>query len=324
MFLSIVGKSILRSIPTMLGVIFLGFFLLKLMPGDAVDAIVGMAGSATEETTKILRETYGLDQNILAQLWYYLLGVVTFNFGYSISYSSPVIEVIGDRLPSTLVLMFTAFSLALIFGIIIGWIMAVFAGRWPDRALTSVTLLLYSAPNFWVGLMAIVLFSAKLQWLPSGGAESIGSAYSGWAWFQDRVAHLILPACALAAFFVAIYARLTRAAMLEVLRQDYIRTAAAKGLHPVVVQFRHGLRNALIPVTTVAGMHLGNLLGGAVVVETVFNWPGLGGLTVNALAARDTQVLLGILMLSSISVILANILIDWLVAILDPRIRRQK
>lgn len=199
--------------------------------------------------------------------------------------------------------------------------MAVFAGKWPDRVLTSGSLLFYSAPNFWVGLMIIVVFSAKLRWFPSGGAETIGVDLDGWAWFVDRVKHLVLPSVALAAFFMAIYARLTRAAMLEVLRQDYIRTAAAKGVHPVVIQFRHGLRNALIPVTTVAGLHLGNMLGGAVVVETVFNWPGLGRLTMNALAARDNQVLLGILLLSSVAVIATNLVIDWLITLLDPRIR---
>ncbi|MXN17890.1 ABC transporter permease subunit [Pseudooceanicola sp. GBMRC 2024] len=319
--LFIIGRTTAQSIPTMLGIIVISFILLHLMPGDAVDAIVGMSGSASKETVAQLRETYGLDQSLPMQFWNYLSGVFQLNLGTSISYSAPVLDVILERLPATLTLMLCAFVLALAGGIVIGWAMAVFAGRWPDRLLTAGSLLLYSAPNFWVGLMIIVLFSAKLQWFPSSGDESIGAGLTGWAWFLDRAHHLVLPSCALAAFFVAIYARLTRAAMLEVLRQDYIRTARAKGLHPMLIQFRHGLRNALIPVTTVAGLHLGNLLGGAVVVETVFNWPGLGRLTMNALAARDTQVLLGILLLSSVAVILTNLLIDWLVTWLDPRIR---
>jgi peptide/nickel transport system permease protein len=321
-FARIVGRTLLQVIPTVFGIVVISFVLLHLMPGDAVDAIAGMSGSADQATLKELRDAYGLNDSLLTQFMRYIMGVLTLNFGMSISYTAPVLDVIVERLPATLTLMLCAFTLALSGGILIGWIMAVFAGRWPDRLLTSWTLLFYSAPNFWVGLMIIVLFSAKLQWFPAGGAETIGSNLAGWAWLKDRVVHLVLPSCALAAFFIAIYARLTRAAMLEVLRQDYIRTATSKGLHPIRIQLRHGLRNALIPVTTVAGLHLGNLLGGAVVVETVFNWPGLGRLTMNALAARDAQVLLGILMLSSIAVILTNIVIDWLATWLDPRIRR--
>ncbi|MBN8294816.1 ABC transporter permease [Rhodobacter sp. NTK016B] len=316
-----IGRTLLQAIPTMMGIILISFLLLHLMPGDAVDAIAGMSGSASVETMDAMREVYGLNDNLVVQFWNYIAGVLTLNFGYSISYSAPVLDVIMERLPATLTLMMSAFLLALVMGILVGWAMAVFAGKWPDRLLTSTSLLFYSAPNFWVGLMIIVVFSGTLRWFPSGGAETIGASLEGWAWFADRVTHLVLPSIALAAFFMAIYARLTRAAMLEVLRQDYIRTAAAKGIHPLVIQFRHGLRNALIPVTTVAGLHLGNLLGGAVVVETVFNWPGLGRLTMNALAARDNQVLLGILLLSSVAVIATNLVIDWLITLLDPRIR---
>ena len=316
-----IGRTLLQAIPTMMGIILISFLLLHLMPGDAVDAISGMSGSASVETMDAMREVYGLNDNLVVQFWNYITGVLTLNFGYSISYSAPVLDVIMERLPATLTLMMSAFLLALVMGILVGWAMAVFAGKWPDRLLTSTSLLFYSAPNFWVGLMIIVVFSGTLRWFPSGGAETIGASLEGWAWFADRVTHLVLPSIALAAFFMAIYARLTRAAMLEVLRQDYIRTAAAKGIHPLVIQFRHGLRNALIPVTTVAGLHLGNLLGGAVVVETVFNWPGLGRLTMNALAARDNQVLLGILLLSSVAVIATNLVIDWLITLLDPRIR---
>jgi peptide/nickel transport system permease protein len=255
-----------------------------------------------------------------AQLVTYISNVATLNLGTSSNYGAPVISVIMERLPNTLLLMLTAFVLSVSSGIILGWIMAVFANRWPDRLLTTLVLLLYSAPGFWVGLMAIVLFSARLNWLPSGGSETIGASLTGMGLIRDRVLHLILPAVALATFFVAIYARLTRAAMLEVLRQDFMRAAAAKGLHPIVLQLRHALRNALIPVTTVAGLHLANLLSGAVVVETVFNWPGLGRLTMNSLIARDFNVLLGILFLSSVIVIVTNIVIDWIVMWLDPRI----
>jgi peptide/nickel transport system permease protein len=169
--------------------------------------------------------------------------------------------------------------------------------------------------------MAIVLFSVHLGWLPTGGSESIGAGYTGWTHVVDVARHLVLPALAMAGFYIAIFSRLTRAAMLEVARQDFVRTAEAKGLHPWTVNLRHILRNALIPVTTVAGMHFGTLLGGAVVVETVFSWPGLGRLAFDSVAGRDYTVLLGVLLMSSLLVIVANMLVDLLHAWLDPRIQ---
>lgn len=315
-----IRRVAIQAIPTIFGIVALNFLLLNLMPGDAADAIAGMSGSATVETMEALRKSFGLDQSLITRFLTYAGGVVSFNFGTSSHYGAPVIDVILGRLPNTLLLMLSAFFIAVTLGILLGWIMAIFANRWPDRLLTAIVLLLYSAPGFWVGLMAIVLFSAHLGWLPSGGSETIGVEMTRMALVRDRLLHLILPALALATFFVAIYARLTRAAMLEVLRQDFMRAATAKGLHPLALQFRHALRNALIPVTTVAGLHLANLLSGAVVVETVFNWPGLGRLTMDSLAARDFNVLLGILLLSSIIVIVTNVIIDWVVMWLDPRI----
>ena len=315
-----IRRVAVQAIPTIFGIVALNFLLLNLMPGDAADAIAGMSGSATVETMEALRKSLGLDQSLITRFITYATGVVSFNFGTSSHYGAPVIDVIMGRLPNTLLLMLSAFFVAVTLGIVLGWIMAIFANKWPDRLLTAIVLLLYSAPGFWIGLMAIVLFSAHLGWLPSGGSETIGVEMTGLALARDRILHLILPALALATFFVAIYARLTRAAMLEVLRQDFMRAATAKGLHPLALQFRHALRNALIPVTTVAGLHLANLLSGAVVVETVFNWPGLGRLTMDSLAARDFNVLLGILLLSSIIVIVTNVIIDWVVMWLDPRI----
>jgi peptide/nickel transport system permease protein len=320
------GKHALRTslaaIPTMLGIIVLSFLVLNLLPGDAADAIAGMSGSASRETTDALRHSFGLDQSVVVRLGQYVSGILHLDLGQSTSYRAPVIEVVLSRLPNTLLLMLTSFAVALVVGVLSGWAMAAFSGKWPDRLLTSLLLLLYSAPGFWLGLMAIVLFSVKLQLLPSDGSESIGAGLVGWAHVIDVARHLVLPTLALAPVFVAVYARLTRATMIEVLRQDHIRTAAAKGLHPFRLQLRHGLRNALIPVTTVAGLHFGNLLGGAIVVETVFNWPGLGRLTLDSLIARDFPVLLGVLLLSSATVIVVNVLIDWLLVLLDPRITR--
>jgi peptide/nickel transport system permease protein len=313
-------RTAIHAGPTVLGIIVLDFLLLQLMPGDAADVIAAESGTATAETMAALRERFGLDKSVFTQLVNFLGHLATFDLGFSPRYNMPVLDMIMTRLPSTLLLMVTALSLALLIGIVLGSVMAAWAGRWPDRVLSVVVLLFYSMPGFWVGLMAVVLFSVKLGWLPSDSSMTIGANYTGWSMIADRAAHLVLPALALASFFVAVYARLTRASMLEVQRQDFMRTAEAKGLHPFIIQLRHALRNALIPVTTVAGMHLGNLLGGAVVIETLFGWPGMGRLALEAVLARDFSVLLGVLLLSSFLVILANMVIDLLHAWLDPRI----
>ncbi len=313
-------RAALHAGPTVLGIIVLDFLLLQLMPGDAADVIASESGVATAETMAALRHQFGLDQTVLTQLMNFLGHLARLDLGYSPRYNMSVLDLILQRLPGTLLLMTTALSLALVLGIALGSVMAAWAGKWPDRILSVVVLLLYSMPGFWVGLMAVVLFSVKLGWLPSDSDMTIGANLAGWRLIADRAQHLVLPALALASFFVAVYARLVRTSMLEVQRQDFMRTAHAKGLHPFLIQLRHALRNALIPVTTVAGMHLGNLLGGAVVVETLFGWPGMGRLALEAVLARDFSVLLGVLLLSSLLVILANMLIDLLHAWLDPRV----
>lgn len=318
--LNTLRRTAIHAGPTILGIVVLDFLLLQLMPGDAADVIASESGVATAETMAALRERFGLDQPVFTQLVNFLSHLAQFDLGFSPRYNMPVLDMIMTRLPSTVLLMATALSLALLLGIVIGSVMAAWAGRWPDRVLSVVVLLFYSMPGFWVGLMAIVLFSVKLGWLPSDGSMTVGADLAGLPFVIDRAQHLILPALALASFFVAVYARLVRASMLEVQRQDFMRTAQAKGLHPFFIQLRHALRNALIPVTTVAGMHLGNLLGGAVVVETLFGWPGMGRLALEAVLARDFSVLLGVLLLSSLLVIFANMVIDLLHAWLDPRI----
>lgn len=313
-------RTAIHAGPTILGIIVLDFLLLQLVPGDAADMIASESGSATAESMAAIRQRFGLDQSVFNQLLNFLGHLAQGDLGFSPRYNMSVYDMVMTRLPGTLLLMTTALSLALLLGIVVGSVMAAWAGRWPDRVLSVVVLLFYSMPGFWVGLMAVVLFSVNLGWLPSDGSMTVGANLTGWAFIWDRLSHLILPALALASFFIAVYARLTRAAMLEVQRQDFMRTAAAKGLHPFFIQLHHALRNALIPVTTVAGMHLGNLLGGAVVVETLFGWPGMGRLALEAVLARDFSVLLGVLLLSSFLVILANMLIDLLHAWLDPRI----
>jgi peptide/nickel transport system permease protein len=304
----------------MLGIVILNFFLLKLAPGDAADVMAAEAGSATVETMAALRERFGLDNPILVQLANYLNNLVHFSLGFSPRYGMPVADLIGQRLPGTLALMLVALVTAIAIGLILGSLMATFAGRLPDRLISIVSLLFYSIPGFWIGLMLILLFSVKLGWLPSGGDSTIGSRLTGLPALLDRARYMVLPAISLALFYLAIYARLTRAAMLEVKSQDFVRTARAKGVSPFTLTTRHVLRNALIPITTMAGMHFGGMLGGAVVVETVYSWPGLGRLAFEAVMARDFSVLLGILLLSSLLVIIANATVDLLQAWLDPRI----
>ena len=322
--ISALGRTLRRTawqaVPTIVGLLVLNFFLLQLVPGDAADVIAAESGSATAESMARIRTHFGLDLPVLHQLGNYLNNLAHLSLGTSPRYNLPVTELIGARLGNTLLLMSAALGGALLAGVLLGTVMASFAARWPDRLLSVAALLLYSTPGFWLGLMCIVLFSVHLGWLPTGGSGTIGAHLTGWAAVADTARHLVLPALAMAGFYVAIFSRLTRAAMLEVARQDFVRTAHAKGLHPVVVALRHVLRNALVPVTTVAGMHFGTLLGGAVVVETVFSWPGLGRLAFESVMARDYTVLLGILLMSSLLVIAANMAVDLLHAALDPRI----
>lgn len=315
------GRTLAQALPTVAGIIVLCFLLLHLMPGDAADVLAAQSGSATAETMVALRQRFGLDQPLLTQLVTYLTHLAHFDLGYSARFGMSVSQLVMERLPNTLLLMVSGLGMALVLGILAGWVMAIFVGRWPDRILQVMVLLFYSTPGFWIGLMAIVLFSVKLGWLPSTGSSTVGIPMSGFHYLADRASYLLMPSLALSSFFIAVYARLTRAAMLEIQGQDFIRTATAKGLHPVVVQFRHALRNALVPVTTVAGIHLGNLLGGAVVVETVFGWPGMGQLALEAVIGRDFNVLLSVLLLSSFLVIAANAGIDLLQSWLDPRIQ---
>lgn len=314
-----VAKS-LHAIPTVLGIVILNFLLLQFAPGDAATAIAAESGAATQEMLDTLRSQFGLDLPAFVQLIRYLGELSSFSLGVSPRFNVPVLQMIMQRLPGTLTLMGSALAIALGLGILAGAVMASFAGKLPDRLLSVLVLVFYSIPAFWIGLMMIVLFSVTLGWLPSGGAAPIWSDKTGLDALLERARFLVMPATALAVFYLAIYSRITRASMLEVQSQDFVRTARAKGLRPAAITFRHVLRNALIPVTTLAGLHFGGIFGGAVVVETVYSWPGLGRLAVESVMARDFKVLLGILLLSSLLVVFLNIVLDIVHSLLDPRI----
>ena len=224
----VLRRNAWQAVPTVIGIVALNFVLLELVPGDAADVIAAESGSATEEGMAQLRRHFGLDLPMLERLWRYLTGIAQFDLGMSPRHNAPVAQLILDRLGNTLLLMGTALGIAVCAGVLLGVLMSARAGKWQDRLLSVVALLLYSTPSFWLGLMAIVLFSVKLGWLPTGGSYTIGAGLTGWAAFVDGARHLVLPALATSGFFIAIFARLTRASMLEVSRQDYVRTAESR------------------------------------------------------------------------------------------------
>jgi peptide/nickel transport system permease protein len=315
-----VARRLAQAIPLVLAVIILNFLIVHLAPGDPVNILVGEYGSTPEFRERVRRE-YGLDQPLPTQLAVYLRRVLRGNLGHSLYYNQPVIRLILERLPATVLLM----ASQLVFALIVGVSLGVAAARRPysalDNASTAIALVGYSMPVFWSGLLFILLFSTTLAVLPSGGMSSAREQIHGLAVIWDVLRHLILPAFTLGLVNLALYVRLTRASMLEVLSHDYVRTAWAKGLAERRVIRHHALRNALLPVVTITGIDLGRMIGGAVLTETVFAWPGVGTLTFTALQTRDYPVIVGTFMLVSVGVILANLFVDVMYSILDPRIQ---
>ncbi len=315
-----VVRRLLQLVPVVLAIAAMNFLLVKMAPGDAADILAGQMGHATLEFTQQLRREFGLDLPLIEQFLIYMGRLLTLDLGVSFLQQQPVLDLILDRLPATLVLMVTAISLAGVLGVGLGVAAARRQGSWIDNLVSVSALIIYATPAFWLGLMLIVLFSIKLDLLPSGGMMQIGAGKTGLAYALDVARHLILPAATLGLFYVAIYTRLMRAAMLEVYGLDFITAARAKGLSEGVIAWTHALRNALLPVVTLAGVQIGHLLGGSVLVETVFGWPGLGRLVFDALLQRDLNLLLGILFVSSVVVVIANLIVDLLYGLLDPRI----
>ncbi|MEM9248253.1 MAG: ABC transporter permease [Pseudomonadota bacterium] len=315
-----VVKRLLQAIPIVLAIIVMNFFLLQLAEGDAVDVLAGEAGSATPEYMAELRAKFGLDQPLPVQLAVYLKNVMVFDLGYSFRHEMPVSELIVDRMVATLLLMVSTIVLAVGFGIVLGLIAAVSLNTWKDTAISIFALITYATPLFWVGLMLIVVFSLNLGWFPTSGMENVAMFYEGWDRVRNIAHHLVLPTITLSLFYLALYTRLMRASMLEQAGQDYVTTARAKGVTENRIMFVHVLRNALLPVVTMAGVQVGALIGGSVIVESVFAWPGLGMLAFEALFARDLNLLLGIFLLSALLVVAVNLVVDLIYSSLDPRI----
>lgn len=318
--ISRLGKAVL----VVLGVVVINFLLIHLAPGDPAAVMAGEAGATDPKYIEELRQQFGLDKPVLHQLWIYMEGILRLDFGYSYRNGLPVLDLILDRLPATLLLMVCAFVFSLITGVTLGVLAAKsrFSNRrkWIDNVIMVGALIIYAAPLFWLALLAIVLFSVMLDWLPAFGMESIGANLTGIARVWDIARHLVLPTVTLGCFFMAVYARLTRASMLEVIGMDFVNTARAKGVPSSQIIRRHVLRNALLPVVTFAGIQLGQMAGGAVLTETVFSWPGIGRLMFDALMQRDYQLLLGVFLMTSVIVVLFNLLTDLFYQIIDPRI----
>jgi peptide/nickel transport system permease protein len=318
---NVIVRRLLQLVSVALGVAVINFFLLRLAPGDAAQVLAGEAGAATPEYMAALRAQFGLDQPLLVQFGKYLLNLAHFNLGYSFRHGMPVAQLIGERVPATLLLMGASILFAVLAGAFLGTLAAYRAGKLTDVLISILALLFFATPLFWIGLMLVVVFSVWLDWLPVGGMFTIEAGYTGWAHLIDVARHLVLPAVTLGLFYMAVYTRLMRATMVEVRRQDFIRTAVAKGARPARVLLAHVLRNALLPLVTMLGVQASSIVGGAVLVETVFSWPGLGRLAFEALFQRDFNLLLGILLCSSVVVIVVNWVVDFIYTRLDPRIR---
>jgi peptide/nickel transport system permease protein len=315
-----VARRIGQGLITIVLVILVNFALLHLAPGDAADVLAGEQGSSDPAMMAALRQQLGLDQPLPVQFLIYLGRLARFDLGRSLHTNETVLQLIGERLPATLLLMLPSLAVAFMAGIALGVAAARRVNSWVDVAISVFALIAYATPLFWLGLMLIILFTLELGWLPSAGVATIGAAFSPWQAVRDVLAHLVLPVATLSLFYIATYARLMRASMLEVAGADFVRAARAKGLREWRVTWGHVVRNALLPVVTMLGLHVGALLGGAVVVEVVFSWPGLGLLAFDAVFQRDNTLLLGLLFFCSCLVIVVNICVDLLYAWLDPRV----
>lgn len=301
-------------------VLAFNFTLINMAPGDPVDFLSGEAGAASESEIRMLRERFGLDRPLLDRFLAYAWNVLTLDLGYSYRDGVPVLELILVRLPPTLLLMGTALGIAFLGGIVLGLLSARRVNGPLDTCIAIGALLAYATPMFWSGLMLIVLFGVKLQWLPLTGMTTPAAELGGFALALDIARHLAMPAFALSLFYLALYTRLMRASVLEVRSLDYVRTARSKGLSERRIELRHVLRNALLPMVTMIGVQVGAILGGSVVIESTFGWPGLGRLAFEAVGRRDYNLLLAILLFSSVLVVLVNFAVDVVYALIDPRI----
>jgi len=306
--LSYIARRILGLVPVLLGVAFLVFTMLWLAPGDPVVALLGdSAQGIGSDALAELRRSYGLDRPFLVQFGSYLGDVLRGDLGESIRSSQTVLSEITSRFPATLALAGSAMLVAIVIGMVFGVLAAVYRGTIVDHVAVVIALLGVSIPVFWSGLVLMLVFSLHLDWLPASG-------FGSWR-------HLLMPAAAVGFSSAAFIARITRASLIEALRQDYVRTARSKGLSSRAVRLKHALRNALLPVITVVGLQFGGLLGGAVLTETVFAWPGVGRMLVDAIRTRDMPLVQGTVLFIAVVFILVNLVVDLSYAALNPKVR---
>ena len=310
----------IEAIPLVFAVLLFNFFLIHSSPGDPVYVLVGDIGASQEYIDEV-RRAFGLDRPLHEQLITYLSKVVQGDLGYSYFYKRSVVSLIVGRVSATAILI----SLALLFSSVVGVVLGVITSRKPysflDSAISTFSLVAYSIPTFWLGQMILLVVALRMGLFPVGGISTIGAELTGIDYILDVSYHAVLPVITLGLFYLALIVRVTRARMIEVLDQQYIVTARSKGLSERKVFYGHALRNALIPVVTVIGVNLSFLIGGAVVVETIYTWPGIGRLTFEAVLSRDFPLLLGIFIFISIVVTIITIVTDIIYAALDPRIR---
>lgn len=293
---------------------FMTFFLINLAPGGP-SSLIDFQSTAAERDARLAR--FGLDRPVHERYASWLAGALRGDLGVSINQGLPVSSLLGQRLGPTLVLGVTSLVLAALFGIVLGVISALRRDRWPDHLVNSIATLGMSIPNFWLGIVVIIVFAVQLGWLPASGSASIGRAFD----LGDRLRHLVLPASVLAFSLMPNVARVTRAAVLEVLASDFVRTARAKGLLEPMVLMKHTLRNAFVPVVAMLGLVATVLFSGSVVIESVFGWAGIGRLAIEAANGRDYPVILGVTLLAGAMVVAINLVVDMLYAVVDPRIR---
>lgn len=318
--LALIVRRVGNGALLLFAVLILNFLLLHLAPGDIADTIAGDMGGADAEVMEEIRARFGLDKPFHHQLGLYLARLAQGDLGYSYFFQTPVTDLILERLAATLLLVVSAQVLAIVIGTVLGVIAARRPNGATSHAVTLLALFGYSAPVFWTGIMLIILFCSIVPIFPVGGMVDVRVEGSWFVRGLDVLHHLVLPMVTLASIFLALYSRLARASMLDVLGSDYVRTARAKGLSELVVVYKHALRNALGPVVTLAGLQFSGIMSGAVLVETVFSWPGLGSLALQSILARDTPTILGILFFSSLVVVVANLLTDLVYSLIDPRI----
>ncbi|HWZ70399.1 MAG TPA: ABC transporter permease [Casimicrobiaceae bacterium] len=311
--LAYIGRRLLATLPVMAVVAVFVFSMLRLTPGDPASIIAGAA--ATSQDIVLIRQKLGLDRPIVSQFFIWLGHVLSGDFGESFFYKKQVAELIADRVGPTLALATLTMALSILISVPLGVVAAYRQGTWLDRVVMGFSVLGFSVPVFVIGYALIYVFSIRLNWLPVQGYQPISGGFGGF------VQRLILPSLTLSVIYIALIARITRTSVLEVLGEDYIRTARAKGLTNRVVLMRHALRNAAVPIVTVVGLGIALLIGGVVVTESVFSIPGLGRLTVDAVLARDYPTVQAVILLFSVTYVLINLLVDVAYPLLDPRIR---